>query len=348
MKFRDQIAPFTVGLLFVAIVGIVLVLMQWSSPVLAPILFAFYLTALAYPIFSALKKRGMNKGLSLMLLVAGMLLVGLLIAGLMFLGAGRLATGLQTYGGLLDSRQPEMDSLLDSAGLADSGLADKLSSEQLAGLLATITAMVVGVAGNFLVSVVLTAFLLLESGRFVTIFTGITSAHPVVQQLPAVMKTAVAYFGIRTRLNLVTGTGVTLLLLLLGVDYALLWGVLAFFLSYIPYIGLAIAMIPPALLAWAESGPLYAALVIIGITAINLTIENVLEPSYTGKRLSLSPSVVFISFFFWAWLLGPVGALLSMPITVMLLLVLSGDEHTQWLARIISRDGSLPGEEEAG
>ena len=79
---------------------------------------------------------------------------------------------------------------------------------------------------------------------------------------------------------------------------------------------------------------------------INLTIENVLEPSYTGKKLSLSPAVVFASFFFWAWLLGPMGGILSMPITVMLLLVLGSDEHTQWLARIISRDGTLPQEVE--
>ena len=69
-----------------------------------------------------------------------------------------------------------------------------------------------------------------------------------------------------------------------------------------------------------------------------------MEPSYTGKRLTLSPSVVFVSFFFWGWLLGPVGAILSMPITVMLLLVLSSDEHTQWLARIISKTGELPQE----
>jgi predicted PurR-regulated permease PerM len=87
-----------------------------------------------------------------------------------------------------------------------------------------------------------------------------------------------------------------------------------------------------------------ALIVVIGVTAINLLIENVLEPSYTGKRLSLSPTVVFLSVFFWSWLLGPVGALLSMPITVLLLLVFKNSESTLWLAKIIGKEDALPEE----
>jgi predicted PurR-regulated permease PerM len=132
--------------------------------------------------------------------------------------------------------------------------------------------------------------------------------------------------------------GVSAICLILGVDYPLLWGVLAFFLSYIPYIGLLTAMIPPALLALAELGWIQALIVVIAITAMNLAVENILEPGYTGKQLQLSPTVVFFSFFFWAWLLGPAGALLSMPITVLLLLVFQRDESTRWLAQIIDRN----------
>ena len=117
-----------------------------------------------------------------------------------------------------------------------------------------------------------------------------------------------------------------------------MWGVLAFFLSFVPYIGLAIAMIPPTLLALAEFGLVQALIVVIGVTGINLLIENVLEPGYTGKRLSLSPTIVFLSLFFWNWLLGPVGALLSMPITVLLMLVFQNNEGTLWLAKIIGKN----------
>ena len=120
-----------------------------------------------------------------------------------------------------------------------------------------------------------------------------------------IARTAVQYFGIRTRLNLVTGVGVTVICLLLGVDYPLLWGVLAFVLSYIPYIGLFTAMIPPTLLALAELGWVQAAIVVIGITVLNLSIENILEPGYTGRRLQLSPTVVFLSFLLLGLAAGP-------------------------------------------
>jgi predicted PurR-regulated permease PerM len=189
------------------------------------------------------------------------------------------------------------------------------------------------------VSFVVVIFFLLESPRFAAILNSkAAQRQPFLGQLPEVARTAMRYFGIRTRLNFITGAGVTVVCLLLGIDYPLLWGVLAFVLSYIPYIGLFTAMVPPTLLALAERGWLAALIVIVAITAINLTIENVLEPGYTGKRLQLSPTVVFLSFFFWAWLLGPVGALLSMPITVMLLLVLKREENTRWLAQIIGRE----------
>ena len=81
-----------------------------------------------------------------------------------------------------------------------------------------------------------------------------------------------------------------------------------------------------------------ALLVVIGVTVINVSVENIVAPVYTGRGLSLSPLVVFIAFFFWAWLLGPVGALLAMPITVLIMLILQGDERTRWLARIVGNE----------
>ena len=162
--------------------------------------------------------------------------------------------------------------------------------------------------------------------------------QPFIGQLPEVARTAIRYFGI-DRLNLITGAGVTVVCLLLGIDYPLLWGVLAFVLSYIPYIGLFTAMVPPTLLALAERGWLAALIVIVSITAINLTIrKRALSPATPGKRLQLSPTVVFLSFFFWAWLLGPVGALLSMPITVMLLLVLQRERKHPLAGAVIGRE----------
>jgi AI-2 transport protein TqsA len=127
-------------------------------------------------------------------------------------------------------------------------------------------------------------------------------------------------------------------MLVLGVDDPLLWAVGAFFLSFVPYLGLILALIPPTILAFAESGPVAAGLMVLGGVVLNVVAENVLEPTLTGRALSLSTWLVFTMFFFWVWLIGPVGALLSMPITVLIVLVLRRADQTRWMAALLARE----------
>ena len=312
--------------------------MHLAAPVLTPVLFAFYLAALLLPAFRGLQRRGVKRGLALLLLVVAMLAGGTVLILLALASIRHLQAGLQTYGEQLAARLTGLAASLAERGIDLVELASEAAEAAKAALGALLGAMA-NAASSAVVSFVVVAFFLLESPRLLAILrSDAVQKLPILSQTPQLARTAVQYFSIRTRLNLVTGAGVTVVCALLGVDYPLLWGALAFVLSYIPYIGLFTAMIPPTLLALAESGWLAALIVVISITVLNLTIENVLEPGYTGRRLQLSPTIVFLSFFFWAWLLGPVGALLSMPITVMLLLISNGDERTRWLAQIIGRE----------
>jgi AI-2 transport protein TqsA len=195
----------------------------------------------------------------------------------------------------------------------------------------------INVVSNFLFAVMLTVFILLEFERLMGLATKQLKDQPVFGVLPAMVSTAVSYIGIRTRLNLVVGVGVTILCLLFRIEYPFLWGIWAFVLSYVPYIGLIIAVTPPFLLVWANAGLPYAFAFLVSTFILNVSVENVLGPTYTGKKLQLSPAIVFASFFFWAWLLGPVGALLSMPITVLFMLIFSRYEGTQGLAMIMGQ-----------
>lgn len=332
------ISPITRTLAGLALVGFLLALVRLFNVVLVPFLFAFFLAALALPAFRWIQRKGVKRGLSLFLLIIFLLVAGIGLILLILASVDSLQSGLDLYADQLSARMADLTAALANTGVDITALSEKaasLSSAALSGMLGAIASA----ASNALVSLVIVAFFLLESERFLVIFrSDAVKERPMLSQLPEVARTAVRYFGIRSRLNLITGIGVTLLCLILGVDYAPLWGVLAFFLSYIPYIGLATAMIPPAILALAEFGWAQAAIIVIGITALNLLIENVLEPGVTGKRLQLSPTIVFVSFFFWAWLLGPIGALLSMPITVMLVLVFQSDEDTRWMARIMGNE----------
>ena len=134
--------------------------------------------------------------------------------------------------------------------------------------------------------------------------TSVQEDNPQVASLTTVGQDVVRQFGLRAVVNLATGAGVTILLFVLGVDFPLLWGILTFFLSFIPYVGLVLAVAPAVVLALAEFGVSRAALVIAGVVVINILAENVLSPMMMGRGLNISPTIVFLSFIFWAWLLG--------------------------------------------
>jgi predicted PurR-regulated permease PerM len=162
------------------------------------------------------------------------------------------------------------------------------------------------------VALVIMLFLLGEGPAMMDrLRTGAGRDNPQVERLTAVGRSVVRQFGLRAIVNLVTGAGVTVLLFLLGVDFPLLWGILTFFLSFVPYIGLVLAVTPAVVLALAEFGVSRTLLVIAGVVVINVLAENVLSPVLMDRGLNISPTIVFLSFIFWAWLLGGPWGLLG-------------------------------------
>ena len=124
------------------------------------------------------------------------------------------------------------------------------------------------------------------------------------------------YVSIAASTGLMTAVGNLILLLILGVDYAILWAFLSFLFSFIPNIGFILSIIPPAFLALAEISPVSALIVVVGFILINEFIENVIKPRMMGEELDLSLSVIFISLIIWAFILGPIGAVLAIPMTI--------------------------------
>jgi len=324
-------------------VGLALFLIAWLAPVLAPLGLGLFLAALAAPLFTWLDERGRSAALALTLTITVVIAIG---AGLILLalsGARELAEGIATYSTSLQALYPDSAETIASGGVM-AALRQVIPPDVLLGVLRTVAGIVLEIGQTLVFSVIVAALLLLDSRRLARLATGgLGSGNPVFREAPAIARAAVTYFTVRIRVNLVTAVGFLLLLLVLGVDDALLWAVGAFFLSFVPYLGLVLALIPPAILALAESGPLAAAAVVVGATVLNLVAENVLEPTLTGRALSLSIWLVFIMFFFWVWLLGPIGALLSMPITVLVVLVLQHNEPTRWVASLLTRDDATAG-----
>ena len=131
------------------------------------------------------------------------------------------------------------------------------------------------------------------------------------------------------------GVAVWLWLWLLGVDYPILWSLLAFLLNYVPNIGSIIAAVPAVLLALVQLGPGSALWAAAGYLATNVVFGNILEPRFMGRGVGLSPLVVFLSLIFWGWVLGPVGMFLSVPLTITAKIALAASDDTRWAAVLL-------------
>ncbi len=317
-------------------VGIGLFLIGWLAPVLAPMGLGLFMAALAAPLFTRLEARGRSAGLALVVTIGVLLAVAVGLVALALTGGRALIDGIATYSSELQSRYPSATETLATSGVL-ALLRDILPPEVLTSVLGAVAGILITIGQSLVFATIVAALLLLDGQRLSRLASGgLGSQNPVFRETPAIARAAVTYFVVRIRVNAVTAAGFLILLLVLGVDDALLWAVCAFFLSFVPYLGLVLAMIPPAVLALAESGPLAAATVVAGVTVLNLVAENVLEPTLTGRALHLSTWLVFTMFFFWVWLIGPVGALLSMPITVLVVLVLQHNPRTEWLAALLA------------
>jgi predicted PurR-regulated permease PerM len=145
--------------------------------------------------------------------------------------------------------------------------------------------------------------------------------------------------------NFLVGVGNAIFLLILGVPFAILWGLFSWFTGYIPAVGFWLAMIPPVLIAWVTLGLPTAAIVFVGYIVINGSVENLIKPRVMGQGLNISPLIIFVSLFFWGWLLGAVGAILAVPLTMMILSVLDSFEATRWIVVLTRPASSSEGHE---
>jgi AI-2 transport protein TqsA len=168
---------------------------------------------------------------------------------------------------------------------------------------------------------------------------GLDPGMPAIAHVTRLTEDVRKYLGVLTGINFLVALGDTILLLILGVDYAVLWGLLAWFMGYIPSIGFIIALIPPVVLAYFQYGLQTAIIVLVGFILINGGVQNFIQPKIMGQRLSISPVVVFIGLFVWGYLLGGIGAILAVPLTMLVLIIMENFEGTHTLAVLMRYTG---------
>lgn len=197
-----------------------------------------------------------------------------------------------------------------------------------------------GLLANAFLILLTVVFILLEaSGIKVKLRAALGAPRISFTVIQDFLDTVHRYMAIKTVISLATGAAISVWLAVLGVPEPLLWGVLAFLLNYIPNLGSILAAVPAVLVAWITLGNGGALATMVCFTVVNLVLGNFIEPRLMGQRLGLSTLVVFLSLVFWGWVLGPVGMLLSIPLTMTLKLGLLHNPDTRWIAVLL---GSSP------
>tara|TARA_Y100000389_G_scaffold205092_1_gene263043 strand:- start:8016 stop:9104 length:1089 start_codon:yes stop_codon:yes gene_type:complete len=182
-------------------------------------------------------------------------------------------------------------------------------------------------------------FMLLEATSFSAKFKAAFSGNKDLLRRPQVFIESLGhYLAIKTVVSVATGVCTGILTWSLGLDFPFLWAMLAFLLNYIPTIGSIIAAVPAILLGLIQFGPGIAIATAVGFALINILFGSAIEPRLMGYGVGISPLVVFISLVFWGWVFGPVGMLLSVPLTMALKLVLESDIQTKWIAILIGSE----------
>ncbi len=339
-------------LLSVAAVIIIIFAMQAAKVLLVPFLLAVFLSLVSVRPLMFMQRQKIPPVVAVLLIVVVMMLILAVFGVIVGTSIAEFTAALPTYQARLDAMMKGFLQFLATRLDGDQpveNLGDVIDPGWAMGMAATMLNALRDVLTNtFLIFLTMT-FILLEASTFpvkITAAFGGGDEHMVTFR--EFLVNLGRYLGIKTVVSLATGVTAWLLTWSVGLDFPLLWGLLAFLLNYIPVIGSIIAAIPPVLLALLQFGPGASAGIGIGYVIINVTYANVIEPRLMGYGVGISPLVVLLSIVFWGWVFGPVGMLLSVPLTMTLKIALEINEDTRWIAVLLGsgRDAQHVIEEE--
>ncbi len=342
-----QHTPLSRLLLTVACGVVVLAGVRAAGTVIGPVIIALLLTIAWSPVANWLRHKGWPPTVAaLMGIVLGVVLIALFVV-LVWSSLSKLQENLPGYQPRIEALRQSVTSLLASAPFDTSRIlsAEALQPGAIVGYALAFIKNITTTAGSLGVLVLIMAFMMIEGVRYpAKLQDAIASVEDAdgnakarrLERFEAFGRTMRSYVVINTVLGLVAGALNTVLLLALGVDFAILWGVVSFLLSFLPNIGFLIALVPPALLALVQFGFARASFVIAGFVIINFVVDNVLKPRFVGESLDLSPVMVVLSLLFWGWLIGPAGALLSVPLSIAAKSLFESYAETRWMAHLMS------------
>jgi AI-2 transport protein TqsA len=323
-----------------------------AAPILVPLVLALFITVINFPLLQGLRRLRVPTPIAVLCVV---LLTFSFVGLVVMVGTASLSdvgTVLPVY--LERLRELELAALLalESRGVPvpegfyntifqPDRLLGLLEPERLLGLVGGVVGRAAGFFAWTAIVLLFTIFMLSEATGFPTKLRAAIGRSDVdLSRLGGAVRDIQRYLAIKTAISLTTGALVALWLWFLGVDFPILWGMLAFLFNYVPNVGSLIAAVPAVLFATLQLGPWSGVLAATGYLVVNIGLGNLVEPHLMGRRFGLSTLVVVVSLVFWGWVWGPVGMLLSVPLTVVVRIGLEYTDDLRWLAQILSNQSA--------
>lgn len=321
--------------------GVVVVVagLKAAESLFVPVLLALFLSVLTFPLLFWLQARGLPTvvavGVTMLAVIAVLGALGLVLSA----SLAAVSEAVPRYQELLRETIGPLVAWFEGRGVR---VGDWVMTKVLdpGNLLLTLSLTFKGVARAVSATVLvllLMIFFLAEAVGFSTkLGAALRREQESVRRFSRITRQVQRYLLIKTAISAATGLCLGLWLWVVHLDFPLLWGFIAFLLHYIPNVGSVVAAIPPIFLATIQLGPTGTVLVALGYITVNTVIGNIIEPNLMGDQMSLSPAVVLLSLLFWGWVWGPVGMLLSVPLTMIVKVLAENTQGLGWLAVLLA------------
>ncbi len=357
-------SPISQILVPLAALVIIIAGLRAAVSIIVPFLMAVFLAIIATPALFWLQKKRIPTGLAVFILSAVILIAGLLLGALLAATIADFTRALPEFEKNLQKTIVEWTEWFSPSPVSDisptgeesidrraeekvneilrliqNSIQRYIHPDEIVNVLKDLLSQLGGILTNGFLIFLTTVFILLEASILpAKIRAAMQQSPQTFDNLARMANDVKRYLAIKTAISLLTGLLITVWLIVLKVNYAVLWGLIAFLLNFVPTIGSLVAAVPAVLMALLQLGPGTALLTALGYLVINVVIGNFLEPRILGRHLGLSVLVVFLSLVFWGWILGPFGMLLAVPLTMLVKIILQSRPDTQWLATLLGSE----------
>ena len=336
---KVRISPLITLVVVLASVGILLLSLQAAREIISPVILALVLAISITPIINWFMRKGAPGWLAFLL---SLFIIYSIMLGLVWL----ITLSLQDFTASIPTYEQEFQrillvagSTLTSYGIDINSLIDGdtiIAPDKAMTLAADFAGELVAGLSNWGLILVTATFFLMEATKMpekLRIVIGESGQH--VQRIIRFNQDVRYFVSLSAGLGLVAAVLDVILLMVLGVDFVLLWGVFAFLMGFIPNIGIFLAIIPPAIMAYIQFGVLQMVVVVVGFLLINQLINSSIKTRFIRSRLNLSGLVIFLSLMLWGWVFGPIGAIVAVPIALLIQTILASQKETYWMAYIM-------------